>query len=120
MNRPPKRHPDAYDSVRALQHFKEAAEDGRVEPHPRVMDRLGEIGLRLEDLPDAIMIASREITPGDVAPVKDAFDPPGHAFVWNSNRFRRRMYLKFRLEGKRPNVVLYSLHPADYRWKDRA
>ncbi|GIU80297.1 MAG: hypothetical protein KatS3mg005_3535 [Bryobacteraceae bacterium] len=77
------------------------------------MDRLGELGLSLEDLPDAITIASREITPGDAAPVKDALDPPGHAFVRRSARFRRRMDLKFRLEDKRPNVVLYFLHPAD-------
>ena len=48
-------------------------------------------------------------------PVAGFWDPPGHAFVWDSARFGRRMYLKFRLEGKRPNVVLSSLHPADYR-----
>lgn len=43
-----------------------------------------------------------------------AFDPPGHGFVWESKHFRCRMYLKFRLKGRRPVCWLYSLHKSDY------
>ncbi len=50
----------------------------------------------------------------DYQPVADPFDPPGHAFLYLSRRFGRRIYLKFRLEGARPRVKLYSFHPADY------
>ncbi|MBI5083372.1 MAG: hypothetical protein HZB13_02090 [Acidobacteria bacterium] len=56
-----------------------------------------------------------EITLEDYKEPDRLFDPPGHGFVWHSKRFGCLMYLKFRLEGRKPVCWLYSLHKADYQ-----
>jgi len=114
MRRPRRKHPDAGQPEAALARFLLAAEKGCVELHPRIQDRLHELDLALGEVGAALLDAAREIRLSDFRPVKEPWDPPAYAFVWDSARFRRRMYLKFRLEGKRPAVVLYSFHPADY------
>lgn len=76
--------------------------------------RLPELGIPLEELPQQIRAVAEEISMTNYQPVTDPFDPPGHAFVYFSRRFRRRIYVKFRLEGARPRVKLYSFHSADY------
>ncbi len=114
MGRSPRKHPDAAKVKSAWRHFLRAGKEGRVEIHPRVYARLDEMGMRLGEVGSAVQDAIEEIRLANVSPVADPWDPPGHAFVWESKRFGRRMYLKFRLEGKRPTVVLYSIHPSDY------
>lgn len=114
MNRPPRSHPDAANPETALRHFRDAARAGRVWIDARVLFRLSELGIPLEELPGQIRAVAEEISMTDYQPVADPFDPPGHAFVYSSRRFRRRIYVKFRLEGARLRVKLYSFHPADY------
>ena len=114
MRRPRRKHPDAGRAETALARFLLAVEKGYVELHPRIHDRLHELDLALGEVMAAVLDATREIRMSDSRPLKETWDPPGYAFVWDSARFRRKMYLKFRLEGKRPTVVLYSFHPADY------
>lgn len=114
MRRPRRKHPDARRAETAFARFLLAVEKGHVELHPRIQDRLHELDLAPGEVMGAVLDAAREIRISDSRPMKESWDPPGHAFVWDSARFRRKMYLKFRLEGKRPTVVLYSFHPADY------
>ncbi len=114
MNRPPRSHRDASNPELALRHFRDAARAGRVWVDARVLFRLSELGVSLEELPEQIRAVAEEISMTEYQPVADPFDPPGHAFVYFSRRFRRRIYVKFRLEGARPRVKLYSFHPADY------
>jgi hypothetical protein len=42
------------------------------------------------------------------------YDSPAHIFIWESQFFGRRMYLKFKLKGtrKKPVLWLYSCHEA--------
>lgn len=80
----------------------------------RVYGRGEELGLSLGVVGSAVRAIVQEIALANVLPMADPWDPPGHAFVWDSKFFGRKVYLKFRLEGRRPKVVLYSLHPADY------
>lgn len=114
MSRSPRKHQDADSTRLALRHFREAAEAGRIQIHPRVHDRAGELDLCMGNIAAAVRAAAREIALADKEPVSDPWDPPGHAFVWDSAYFGRSVYLKFRLEGRRPTVVVYSLHPPDY------
>lgn len=114
MKRPPRRHPEAANPETALCRFVEAARAGRVWIDARVLSRLPELGVGFEELPEWIRAAAEEISMADYQPVADPFDPPGHAFVFLSHLLQRRVYLKFRLEGARPRVKLYSFHPADY------
>lgn len=115
MSRSPRKHPDATRPDLAWRSFLRAVEEGRVEVHPRVHDRLSEAGIHLGELGAALRAAAEEIRLSDAKSVSESWDPPGHAFLWDSRRFGRRMYLKFRLEGRRPRVVLYSFHPADHQ-----
>lgn len=106
-------HPDAYLPAKALACMREAVASGRYQVHPRVLDRLLELGLAYVELRSALEACFEEIDLRHHKPPDHAFDPPGHGFVWDSKRFQCRMYLKFRLEGKRrPVCWLYSLHPA--------
>lgn len=114
MSRPPRKHQDAGLANTALRHFLEAAKAGRVEIHARVFDRAHELGLSMGNVGSKVRGIIEEMALANLHPVADPWDPPGHAFVWNSKFFGQRVYLKFRLEGRRPRVVLYSLHPADY------
>lgn len=107
-------HPDARDPERALAHFRRAAKAGRVSADPRIYGRLPEVGLSMADLPDVLPKLAAEIRLEDYRPVKEEFDPPGHAFVFHSRVLRQAVYVKFRVEGRRPIVKLYSLHPPDY------
>lgn len=118
--RPPRSHPDAASPETALRHFRDAARAGRVWVDARVIFRLSELGVSLEELPEQIRAVAEEIRMTEYQPVADPFDPPGHGFVYFSRRFRRRIYVKFRLEGGRPRVKLYSFHPADYPGGGRA
>lgn len=81
---------------------------------PRVYHRLDELGISEWDLTGKIAAMAEEVSASDARPVSGSFDPPGHAFVFQSKEFGRSVYLKFRLEGKKPVVKLYSLHPPDY------
>lgn len=119
MKRPPRKHPDAANPEMALRRFREAARAGRVWIDARVLSRLPELGVALEELPERIRAAAEEMSMADYEPVADPFDPPGHAFVFFSRQFERRIYVKFRLEGARPRVKLYSFHPADYPARGR-
>jgi len=114
VRRPSRKHPDADNPQAALRLLKEAGSEGRVEIHPRVYDRIAEIGMHSPGISDAIANGVREIHESNFHPVKDPWGPPGDAFVWDSSFFGRRMYLKFRVKGKRGRIVLYSLHSADY------
>lgn len=107
-------HPDSRHVVTALRQMQDAVREGRYEIHPRVHDRLAELGLADLELHDAVECAFGELTLNDYREPDGAFDPPGHAFVWQSERFGCQMYLKFRLEGRRPRCWLYSLHRSDY------
>jgi hypothetical protein len=80
----------------------------------RVFDRLPELGLTPAEVRDALETALQEVTLNDCKPPDDPYDPPGHGFVWYSKQFNCRMYLKFRLEGKKPVCVLYSFHRAEH------
>ena len=86
--------------------MRSAVAAGRYFTHPRVFDRLLELGLAVCEIREAIEDHKKPDT---------LLDPPGHGFVWQSKHFGCRMYLKFRLEGRRPACWLYSLHKADYR-----
>ena len=81
--------------------------------HPRVTDRLLELGVAQFELREAVEVALAEIAMEYYKEPDRKFDPPGHGFVWQSKRFGCRMYLKFRLEGRKPACWLYSLHKAD-------
>lgn len=94
--------------------MRAAVSAGRYEVHPKVFDRLLELGVTHHELQEALEAALGEITLADYKEPDWLLDPPGHGFVWQSKRFGCRMYLKFRLEGKRPTCWLYSLHKADY------
>lgn len=114
MSRSSRKHQDAEPAEAALRHFLEAAEAGRIEILPRVLDRAHELDLSLGGVNAAVRAVAKEIKIDNLKPMDDPWDPPGYAFVWHSKFFGRKVYLKFRLEGRRPKVILYSLHPADY------
>lgn len=112
MSRSPRKHQDARTANTSLRRFLEAAEAGRIEINSRVYGRGDELGLSVGEVGTAVRAIVQEIL-ANVLPMPDPWDPPGHAFVWDSKFFGRKVYLKFRLEGRRPKVILYSLHPAD-------
>jgi hypothetical protein len=114
MRKASRSHPDAYSANAALRQMRMAVDAGRYNVHPRVFDRLFELGLAPTELRESLEAAFREITLADFKEPDTLFDPPGHGFVWNSTYFGCCMYLKFRLEGKRPVCWLYSLHRSDY------
>lgn len=114
MSRSPRKHPDARSADRALRHFRGAVREGRVIVDPRVYNRLHELGISRWDLTGKIAAMAEEICASVARPVSGSFDPPGHAFVFQSKEFGMPVYLRFRLEGKKPVVKLYSLHPPDY------
>lgn len=94
--------------------MREAVAAARYVTHPRVLGRLPELGLAPGEVREALEAALGEVTLEDYKAPDHAFNPPGHGFVWQSRRFGCRMYLKFRLEGKKPVCCLYSLHKDDY------
>ncbi|MBI5281012.1 MAG: hypothetical protein HY858_04955 [Candidatus Solibacter usitatus] len=108
-------HADAYNPDTALRQMRVAVAAGRYQIRPRALDRLLELGVTHQELPGAVEEALAEITLGNYKEPDRPFDPPGHGFVWQSKRFGRLMYLKFRLEGRKPVCWLYSLHEADYQ-----
>ena len=81
-------------------------------------EHLFSLGYASSEIRAAVNAALAEITEADWKEPDYIFDPPGHGFVWDSRFFGRRMYLKCRLEGRKPVCVLYSLHPALYGDKD--
>ncbi len=107
-------HPDAYSAERTLAHAKQARDEGRLWIDERVYDQLAAMGLPLADAGEAITAAMGEVTPADSKPPDFPFDPPGQGFVWFSDYFGCRMYLKVRLEDARPRCKLYSLHESEY------
>lgn len=110
----PKTHPDAWVPEKALQQMREAVECGRCVVHPRVYEGLPQLGVPLAGLLTAIEIALEEITLENYKAPDKQWDPPGHGFVWYSKYFECRVYLKFRLEGRKPTCCLYSFHIADF------
>lgn len=109
-----KAHSDAYSPQRSLERTKQAFQEGRCSIHPRVYDQLLALGVPLEQAGEAIAAAFEEVT-SECPKIPDhQFTPPGQGFFWTSAYFGCRMYLKVRLEGRRPNCVLYSLHPPVY------
>ena len=107
-------HPDADSPEAALRQMRAAVAAGRYYTHPRVIDRLLELGLTAFEVRDAVEAVLQEITLADYKQPDSLFDPPGHGFVWQSEHLGCRMYLKFCLVGKRPACWLYSLHRSDY------
>lgn len=105
---------DAHQPAKALQRMRAAVEAGRYRVYPRVFDRLLELGIAHQEIREALETSLLEVSLEDYKSPDKAFDPPGHGFVWQSARFGCRMYLKFRLEGRKPVCWLYSLHKADY------
>lgn len=112
--RSPRSHPDAQSPAKALARTRQAAREGRCKILPRVYGDLAQLGCPLSEVQAAIDAALAEITEADDKRPDHSLDPPGHGFVWDSKFFGRRMYLKCRLEGRRPVCVLYSLHAAHY------
>lgn len=108
-------HPDADDLEAALRHLRAAVQQGRHQPVQRVFDQLADLGLPWPGRQEALEAALSEIGWEHGKPPDQPFDPPGHAFVWQSKWFGRRTDLKFRLEGKKPVCVIHSLHAAAHR-----
>jgi hypothetical protein len=62
----------------------------------------------------ALLLALNEVMPKDYRPPGQPDKIPGIPFVWNSDCFKLRMYLKFKLLGTKSKPVLwwFSCHPA--------
>ncbi len=73
-----------------------------------------ELPLAGTSLSDAIRKVAGELSERDAVPIKDNWDQRSFAFRYNSPSMGCVLYVKFRLEGRRPLVKLYSLHPCDY------
>jgi hypothetical protein len=56
---------------------------------------------------EALMMALGEISPIHHRPMKEEDAIPPIPFVWNSTCFRKRMYLKFKIEGTKHKPVLW-------------
>lgn len=109
-------HPDAYHMPRALKKAKELVAEGlfSIEDANKIYPDLAELGCAFVEVRGAIMAALAEIGEGDSRPPKVKRDPPAHQFIWNSKYFKRRMLLKFALEGSRPNCLIWALHAPAY------
>jgi len=109
-----KSHSDAYSVEASLRQMRAAVQAGRYHVHPHVFDHVLDLGISPGELQGAIEKAFLEIDARHYKEPDHVFDPPGHGFVWESRYFGCRMYLKFRLEGRKPVCWLYSLHKAAF------
>jgi hypothetical protein len=81
--------------------------------NPELANELAELGYPGDAaMNKALLIALGEVTPEHYRPSAEPHKIPGIPFIWNSDCFERRMYLKFKILGTKhkPTLWWYSCH----------